>query len=350
MFRDYFDKVFFISLGHREDRRNALRDAFERFGLVDPNDVEWVRAVDGRLCPSPEYFSAGGGAWGCYQTHLRIVQDAAMDGLESYLVIEDDAIFSDHSADLLKSFMDQVPGDWDQLFLGGQHVEDPEIVPFRPMVLKATSVTRTHAFALRNTAFNIFQQHIAAAPDYISNGEWHVDHQIGLAHQRELWKTYVPAWWISGQDGGESNIANQDNPPLWWHWKQWATDLPFIYLRSDQESSQALKSQVHFGNHLGGSSYVSKDLGECLRGNVKLSKWLQQTADEALSKNQLPGICHPEIPIEKVESEWGNWVVDSVKADLAKLIEYPFNGLFRHPVNRLRERSRESFLRLSSRV
>lgn len=158
MLLDYFERVFVINLRFRQDRRESLSENFRRSGLIDPEAVTWVPAVDGRLCPPPEYFSAGPGAWGCYQTHLRIVQDAAMDGLGNYLVIEDDTIFSPHASELLKSFMNQVPGDWDQLFLGGQHLSEPEVVPYRPMVLRAGQVHRTHAFALRNTVFNHFQQ------------------------------------------------------------------------------------------------------------------------------------------------------------------------------------------------
>ena len=344
MFLDHFEKVFVISLRHREDRRESLCRAFVEFGLVEPDKVDWVQAVDGRLCPPPQYFSAGTGAWGCYQTHMRIVQDAAMNGLENYLVIEDDAIFSEHSGGLLRTFMEQLPGDWDQLFLGGQHVSAPEIVSYRPMVMKATQVTRTHAFALRNTAYNVFQQYVASAPDYIANGGWHVDHQIGKAHQENLWKTYVPSWWISGQGGGESNIANQNNPPLWWHWEHWASSLPFIFWPSDKDAGEEVHKYVHFGNHIGGKSCVSRDLNECQRGNLKLVDWLRRNAQEALSQQKLPGISHPDISIEEVVREWGKRVLVGDGLNFADLIKYPFNGLFAHPVNRDRQKSLESFL------
>jgi|GEM_PF-3868298 len=30
------------------------------------------------------------------------------------------------------------------------------------------------------------------------------EHQIGAAHEQDLWKTYVPSWWLAGQRAGES--------------------------------------------------------------------------------------------------------------------------------------------------
>ena len=344
MFGDYFSKVFVISLGHRTDRREALRKSFRELGLVDPDQVEWVRAVDGRLCPPPKYFLAGAGAWGCYQTHLRIVQDAAMDGLESYLVIEDDAIFSPHVDLLMARFMDQVPGDWQQIFLGGQHHVAPEDVPYRPMVLRARNVTRTHAFALRNTGYNVFQRHISNAADYLARGEWHVDHQIGAAHEQELWKTYVPSWWIAGQGAGESNIANQTTPSLWWHPSRYARQLPFVFHSASDDSREELKKFVHFGNHLLGSSCIDQGLKDCLGNQEKLAAWMETIADEALSMAKLPGICHSELQLSDVERVWSRWIVDSTEADLGKMLDYPLNGLFRHPANRMRERPKESFL------
>jgi hypothetical protein len=345
MLLDYFEKVFVISLAHRDDRRKVLKSTFQELGLIDPEQVEWVRAVDGRLCPAPDYFKAGSGAWGCYQTHLRIAQDAAMDGLESYLVIEDDAIFSPNSEFLLRKFMEQVPDDWQQIFLGGQHLDTPEDVPYRPMVMEGRNVTRTHAFALRNTGYNLFQQHIANAADYLANGGWHVDHQIGAAHQKSLWKTYVPSWWISGQGPGDSNIAHQINPPLWWHPSRYACQLPLVHYAGDKEGCSDLQNWIHFGNSLLGTGCVDEGLVECVRDSQKLKEWLETIADEALTMGKLPGICHPEILLESVAEIWGRWVIDSSKANLPKMTDYPFNGLFRHPVNRMRERPMEEFIR-----
>jgi hypothetical protein len=260
-------------------------------------------------------------------------------------VIEDDAIFNPHSALLLKKFMEQVPGDWQQLFLGGQHLDLPEDVPYRPMVMRGKNVTRTHAFALRNTGYDIFQQHIANAVDYLANGGWHVDHQIGAAHQKELWKTYVPSWWISGQGPGDSNIANKTNPSLWWHPPRYASHLPFVYHRIDGADSKMLRQTVHFGNHPVGSSFVDEGLTRCVGSASELKKWLDEIADESLSMGKLPGVCHPEISLESVAEIWSNWVIESTDADLEKMADYPFNGLFRHPVNRMRLRPIAEFQR-----
>ena len=51
------------------------------------------RAVDGNSVPPPSWWPAGPGAWGCLRSHLRIFEDALMDGVDRLLVLEDDVCF-----------------------------------------------------------------------------------------------------------------------------------------------------------------------------------------------------------------------------------------------------------------
>ncbi len=330
----FFDAIYVISLDHREDRRIRLAEEMRHLGLAEPSELTWIRAVSGEQCWAPGFFGAGAGAWGCLQSHLRVLQDAIMDGKESILVLEDDVTFHPRAAAMLDLFFKQVPQDWDQLFLGGEHFEPPEQIKFRPFIFRATCVHRTHAYALRRKALPLVYQHAANYPDYIRGGEWHVDHQLGAAHKSGMWATYTPSWWIAGQKGGESNIAERRNPDLWWHPEVFSRMLPYVWTpASCAGEAPDLPSRVHFGNNLTPGTFQDIGLDKCVDDRKELVAWLELIAKEAISLGLLPGISHPGIPYQVISSIWPAGVVDAQGADLAALGDYPFNGLFTHPLN-----------------
>lgn len=333
---DHFERVFVINLPYKEDRRIRLARHLEKKGLASPDDLVWVRAISGEMCPPPEFFKAGGGAWGCLQSHLRIVQDAIMDRLENYLVLEDDAVFHDDSAAHLERFMREVPADWGQVYLGGQHLRDPEPVEGSPFVFRSRNVNRTHAFALKRSAFAMFQQHVTHAPDYIQNGPWHIDHQLGIAHERGDWKVYSPAWWIAGQEEGSSNISGRTTPRYWWNFSGYSPGLPFVFVDPLQTSPalrEEMSKHLHFGNNLKEGTLEDVGLDACVGSPGALKSWLKMIAREAIDHWRLPAISHPSISFDMVCENWGAKVLRSESANLASLSNYPANGLFPHPLN-----------------
>ncbi len=332
---DVLQRVYVISLPERDDRRARLAARMERSGLFDLSGVEWVGAVDGGRCPPPDWFQAGGGAWGCLQSHLRVLQDAAMKGLETFLVLEDDVVFHKRAAFIARRFFAELPGDWGQLYLGGQHLLEPEEPAGRPAVWRCRNVNRTHAYAVHRRALDRMQRHLCHAPDYMARGAWHLDHQLGLAHERGDWKAYAPAWWLAGQDGGCSNVSGRVNRRMWWHPWRWTGGLPFVSAPAgpDPAAGAGMQRFVHFGNHLHPGTLQDVGLDRCVNSDQALRQWLEMIAHEALDLGKLPGIQHPAIALPKVAEAWRGGVLDGTEADLEALADYPFNGLFGHPLN-----------------
>ena len=258
-----------------------------------------------------------------------------MDVLENYLVLEDDVVFHDDASAHLARLMAEIPKHWDQLYLGGQHLAAPELVKGSPFVFQCNNVNRTHAFALRRKVFQHFQQHISHAPDYIAKGAWHVDHQLGLAHERRLWSTYAPTWWLAGQDECMSNIQGRMTPRFWWHYEGYSGGLPFFcfqdYLQNGNRG-QLLK-HFHFGNNLKGSSLEDIGLDACVGSPDNLHTWLKMIAKEAMDHWKLPAISHPLISKENVAALWASGVRNGPADDAFTLINYPGNGLFPHALN-----------------
>lgn len=212
---DWFDRVFVLNCAHRKDRLEKVRGGLVDGGLVDWDKVIVFPAVIGAYTTCPADWKSGRGAWGCRASHSRICEDvlhhrdSKCDLIwKNYLVLEDDVEFLPGALENLNLFMAQVPADWDQIYLGGQHCRPPEKTP-NDRVIIGRSVNRTHAYALSSKNYTRFYRHINHAVSYRGN-RWHIDHQLEIAHQMRMWKTYCPDRWLCGQAAGKSDISERE--------------------------------------------------------------------------------------------------------------------------------------------
>jgi len=127
---EWFEDVVVVNLDRRPDRWERVQ------AMVAAMDwplkpLRRARAVDGRKVGKPSWWRAGAGAWGCLQSHIQIIEQASMDGLRSVLILEDDVTFCDDFSTRLAPFLDRVPDDWHQIYLGGQHLCQRKSPPIR---------------------------------------------------------------------------------------------------------------------------------------------------------------------------------------------------------------------------
>jgi len=98
-----------ITLDYRQDR-------WDRFQSELPTDFgdffplpERYQAIAGKKCPHPPEWKAGGGAWGCYRSHLRILEECLNNEIDSCLFLEDDAVFLPNFGTKLREFINDLP-------------------------------------------------------------------------------------------------------------------------------------------------------------------------------------------------------------------------------------------------
>jgi GR25 family glycosyltransferase involved in LPS biosynthesis len=220
---DWFDRVYLINCAHRPDRLAEVTAHLAKSRMADLSKVIIQPAVVGDWANPPARWGAGRGAWGCLRSHSRILEeclhvrdDRGHPGLDNALILEDDVFFLPGALKALNEFMREIPADWGQIYLGGQH-RRPTTPTGNPHVLKAGSVNRTHAYAVNRESFQPLYQHINYAPDYAGTSK-HLDHQLEVAHQRGDWPVYCPVKWICGQEAGTSNISGKNLPRSTWEW------------------------------------------------------------------------------------------------------------------------------------
>lgn len=225
IFDEYFDDIYIINLPNKKDRIERLISELKEKELCENPKI--CRAIHGNTVTVSSWFGYGGGAWGCMMSHIRLIQDFIMDynfqeedqknfADRKMLILEDDTIFGEDAKERFVKFTNALPEDWGQFYLGGQHTQAPK--SFSQEILRASSVNRTHAYAIRGSAAQRIHRHLSYYPDYKGKNH-HVDHQYELAHRREDWNTYCPIWWMAGQGENQSDICGKSLPNKWWDFR-----------------------------------------------------------------------------------------------------------------------------------
>lgn len=151
----FFEKAFCINLDRRNDRWLSAKRQFDLLGL----QVDRIQAVDGSLINldlQPISDSIGTpGALGCSLSHLFIMKMAKYLKLKNYIVFEDDIEFEENFLyKFTKIFNNEIPKNWDVLYLGGHHVKNPTKISEN--VYKCNYTVTTHAIAFNESVYDFF--------------------------------------------------------------------------------------------------------------------------------------------------------------------------------------------------
>ena len=112
-----------INLDRRPDRWKRMQARFSEHGI---RDVRRVPAVDGRDVLVPARWSHSTAAYGCLLSHVEAVSEASQLGLPGLLIFEDDVEFDSRFQERCWDCLQTLPPDWDILFFGAGHMEDPQ--------------------------------------------------------------------------------------------------------------------------------------------------------------------------------------------------------------------------------
>ena len=162
MLNQLFPHQVCINLDRRADRWQRMRAEFARHGI---DRVRRFPACDGNALFLPPHWKHTAGAYGCLLSHVQVVQAARELVHESLLIFEDDAVFDPEFTTKFASFAGEVPADWDMLYFGALHKDEP--LRISDHVYRVTKANSTYAYALRQTVFDAFVELNARAENVL---------------------------------------------------------------------------------------------------------------------------------------------------------------------------------------
>ena len=167
LLNNFFPHKFCINLDRRPDRWERMQTEFARHGV---DEVRRFSARDGNALILPSHWKHTAGAYGCLLSHVAVVQAARGLDHESVLIFEDDAVLDPEFKTKFASFVAELPADWDMLYFGALHKDEPARVSDH--VYRITKANSTYAYALKRTVFDAFIELNARAGDVLDNNAY----------------------------------------------------------------------------------------------------------------------------------------------------------------------------------
>lgn len=299
----FIERAFVISLAIREDRLAMFREATKSFKNIP--EIETRLAIHGDTCRPPDIWLAGAGAWGCMRSHLNILEECLNTGVSSYLVFEDDAQFRPEFDEQFQSFIEILPEDWHQAYIGGQllHTHSYPTVKIKPNVYRPYNVNRTHAFMVSRAGMLPMYKWISNLPYYEHE---HIDHHLGRWHEDQRNVIYTPARWLVGQKGSSSNVSGKTEPtefftdPIDTAIEHWLYENPVcVVFHGNSKLLQKCREYLHQGNQLDSHGHdITLALAARLADPIpEIDRWYGWIRSEIIRSNSkaLPCLYHPRI-------------------------------------------------------
>ena len=149
---EHFDGVYCIHLPN-EDRREKIEAELDRVGI---HDVTFIHAK-----PPQNGFTMSnmrrnpGAEFGANLSHLKAIIRAMHDGCRRPLFIEDDIVFLPGAAERLQAAWDELPADWDVLYLGGHpRGKTPQASRYSEHLARVGTFSFAEAYSI-NGIFNL---------------------------------------------------------------------------------------------------------------------------------------------------------------------------------------------------
>jgi GR25 family glycosyltransferase involved in LPS biosynthesis len=151
---DKFDKIYYLNLDSREDRKNRIEEHFNKFKIKAeriPGFVitpEQVSEYNKGMVLDEHSQNLAPARIGCSLAQLQAIKQAKELGLKNVLIFEDDAFIFEEHIEVLKEALKELEHlpKWDMLFLGANALAP--IHQIAPHIGKLTGAYCAHAYAV----------------------------------------------------------------------------------------------------------------------------------------------------------------------------------------------------------
>ncbi len=197
--KGFFDRVVVLERGGPSGRRFASHLA----------QLDWPFATPRRClafaneCLTPPVSWRGDRAgWAQLRSHLRVIEDALADGVQSVLILEDLARFNRHLRAGAAAFLGNLPDDWQQVSLGGQHEDDSQRSSrwVNRHVVVADQVVSTFAYGLHRRAMGLWYALLTGDLASVSSSRQGLATRMTDLQQSGRFAIYAPTQWLAVQE------------------------------------------------------------------------------------------------------------------------------------------------------
>lgn len=194
---DFFNKIVCINLDNREDRWKECVKLFEKHNMI----VERFPGIYGWDLNLPISGKADNyhGTMGCGLSHLFAIKYAKQLNLKNILVLEDDVDFIDDINNAFNTILEELPEDWNMLYLGANHRVAPKKVSNH--LYKIDDSVAIHAIGINS---NIFDEAIKA----LTNIDMPPDDNYTLIQKKH--NVFVTKPHLAWQKTGNSSILKEN--------------------------------------------------------------------------------------------------------------------------------------------
>ncbi len=119
-----WDKIFIINLPRRTDRKEQMEKMLNKFCI---GNYEFIEGIDGKDQEISNEFEklknlnqtqiVSSGHYGCLLSHIKALELAQKQNLNSVLILEDDVILDNNYYNLIN--ITKIPNNYDMIYLGG---------------------------------------------------------------------------------------------------------------------------------------------------------------------------------------------------------------------------------------
>jgi GR25 family glycosyltransferase involved in LPS biosynthesis len=111
---EFFDEIYLINLQHDIGRFDNMVKVFD---FLDVKYLKWVATTPDVFSQLSNHVNLSKEYLACLTSHLTIIRDAYDKGLEKILIMEDDIIPIKDFHNKFNIFIEELPKDWDMLYL-----------------------------------------------------------------------------------------------------------------------------------------------------------------------------------------------------------------------------------------
>lgn len=200
-FYDYFDKIIYINLDKRTDRKTQLEQEFIRLNIPD-SKIQRFPAIEDKF-----------GAIGCTMSHIAVLKIAKDNNLSSVLILEDDFNFNQIPEYIEQLFHDFFTNfqNWEAIHLsrGGMfHVKDTKFKHIK----KINYVTASSGYIVNNSFYDKLINNFEESLKLLTNTKRSCNYALDV-----YWKNLQSSsnWYVFHPSLGYQRASHSDIDNRW---------------------------------------------------------------------------------------------------------------------------------------